>query len=121
MLHTRRRRDSGDSICLLDDKSGILFGGDTINTGPIYAQFHDSDVETFTKDAGASGRAQGRRLHGGGQPLGRTVAAPYLLQEIADGFEQALAGAGRGKDVPRLYRRHGPRTGLRQVLDFRRA
>src|SRR5215475_9611505 len=26
-----------DSICLLDERNGVLFGGDTINTGPIYA------------------------------------------------------------------------------------
>ena len=45
VLHTPGH--SGDSICLVDDLSGILFGGDTINTGPIYAQFHDSDVATF--------------------------------------------------------------------------
>src|SRR6202171_2924038 len=45
VLHTPGH--SPDCICLLDQKNGLLFGGDTINTGPIYAQLEDSDLEKF--------------------------------------------------------------------------
>src|SRR5665213_43791 len=47
VLHTTGH--SPDSICLLDEKNGLLFGGDTINTRPIYAQLKDSDVAAFAR------------------------------------------------------------------------
>lgn len=90
VLHTPGH--SGDSICLLDDASGILFGGDTINTGPLYAQFHDSDVETFAKSSARLAELKDDVSMIAVNHFGRTTAAPYLLQEIADGFDQLLAG-----------------------------
>src|ERR1700712_3553026 len=45
VLHTPGH--SPDSVCFLDDRDGLLFGGDTLNTGPIYAQMPDSDVTAF--------------------------------------------------------------------------
>ena len=36
-----------DCICLLDDEDRILFTGDTIDTGPIYAQFEESSLDSF--------------------------------------------------------------------------
>ncbi len=36
VLHTPGH--SPDSVCFLDDRDGLLFGGDTLNSGPIYAQ-----------------------------------------------------------------------------------
>jgi glyoxylase-like metal-dependent hydrolase (beta-lactamase superfamily II) len=47
VLHTPGH--TPDCICLLDDRNRILFGGDTIDTGPIYAQLPDSDVEAFAR------------------------------------------------------------------------
>ena len=47
VLHTPGH--TPDCICLLDERNGVLFGGDTINTGPIYAQAADSDVEAFAR------------------------------------------------------------------------
>ena len=90
VLHTPGH--SGDSICLLDDVSGILFGGDTINTGPIYAQFHDSDVETFAKSASRLAGLKDEVSMVAVNHFGRTTAAPYLLQEISDGFDRLLTG-----------------------------
>ncbi|MGY1632831.1 MBL fold metallo-hydrolase [Geodermatophilus sp. SYSU D01186] len=90
VLHTPGH--SGDSICLLDDRSGILFGGDTINTGPIYAQFHDSDVETFAKSAARLADLKDEVSMVAVNHFGRTTAAPYLLQEISDGFDRLLTG-----------------------------
>ena len=83
---------SGDSICLLDNASGILFGGDTINTGPPYAQFHDSDVETFAKSAARLAELKDAVSMIAVNHFARTTAVPYLLQEIADGFNRLLAG-----------------------------
>ena len=93
VLHTPGH--SEDSICLLDDASGILFGGDTINTGPIYAQFHDSDVETFAKSAARLADLKDEVSMVAVNHFGRTTAAPYLLQEISDGFDRLLAGDAR--------------------------
>src|SRR5207237_94252 len=45
VLHTPGH--TPDSICLLDERRGILFGGDTINTGPIYGHMPDSNLEAF--------------------------------------------------------------------------
>lgn len=35
---------SPDGICLLDEHNGLLFGADTVNHGPIYTHFPDSDI-----------------------------------------------------------------------------
>ena len=32
-----------------DEDNGLLFGGDTYNTGPIYAHLPDSDVDAFAR------------------------------------------------------------------------
>lgn len=84
---------SPDSICLFDERNGLLFGGDTINTGPIYAQLEDSDVEAFACST--------RRLATLGDAVSRVFVChfmrvdntPNLLVEIADGFEHLLNGS----------------------------
>ena len=45
VLHTPGH--TPDCICLLDDEDRILFTGDTIDTGPIYAQFEESSLDSF--------------------------------------------------------------------------
>src|SRR4030081_1027023 len=45
VLHTPGH--SPDCICLFDETNGLLFGGDTINTVPIYAQLEDSNLDHF--------------------------------------------------------------------------
>ncbi len=89
---------SPDSICLFDERNGLLFGGDTINTGPIYAQLDDSDLPAFA--------ASTRRLADLGSAVGRVFVChfmrvdnpPALLREIANGFEQLLAGDAAFRD-----------------------
>lgn len=88
VLHTPGH--SPDSISLLDDHGGILFAGDTINTGPIYAQLPDSDLEKFAAStARLAELASDVRLvcacH-----WGRALAQPSLLSEVADGFARLL-------------------------------
>ncbi|MGH9321978.1 MAG: MBL fold metallo-hydrolase, partial [Vicinamibacteria bacterium] len=82
-----------DCICLFDDRDGVLFGGDTINTGPIYAQFSDSHLEAFAastrKLAGISDEVSMVAVH----HFGRVIADPFLLREVADGFRRLQDGA----------------------------
>jgi len=90
VLHTPGHTQ--DCICLLDEDNGVLFGGDTINTGPIYAQLEDSDVKAFALST--------RRL---AEEVGdvRVVYVPHFTRyapdatrtgEIAEGFEAVVAG-----------------------------
>jgi glyoxylase-like metal-dependent hydrolase (beta-lactamase superfamily II) len=83
---------SPDCICLWDEDHGLLFGGDTINTGPIYAQLHDSNLEDFARStARLSAMSDAVRrvfvCH-----FGRMDEGPALLGEVAEGFERLLAG-----------------------------
>jgi glyoxylase-like metal-dependent hydrolase (beta-lactamase superfamily II) len=90
VLHTPGH--SPDSICLLDEREGLLFAADTINTGPIYAQLPDSDVEAFA--------ASTRRLADLAPELksvlvhhfGRVAVDPAFLPAVAEAFEAMQAG-----------------------------
>ncbi|MEA2444578.1 MAG: hypothetical protein QOJ12_1870 [Thermoleophilales bacterium] len=90
VLHTPGH--SPDSICLLDERDGILFAADTISTGPIYAQLPDSDLEAFA--------ASTRRLADLVPELrsvlvhhfGRVAVEPAFLTSVAEVFDTLLAG-----------------------------
>jgi len=90
VLHTPGH--SPDCICLLDEANGLLFGGDTINTGPIYAQLEDSDLRLFA--------ASTRRLADMAGSYRRVFVChflryedqPGLVREIAEGFQGLLDG-----------------------------
>jgi glyoxylase-like metal-dependent hydrolase (beta-lactamase superfamily II) len=90
VLHTPGH--SPDCICLFDEANGLLFGGDTINTGPIYAHLEESDLEKF---AGSTARLADmatayRRVfvcH-----FLRYDEPAVLVREIAAGFKSLLAG-----------------------------
>ncbi len=90
VLHTPGH--TPDSICLLDERHGVLFGGDTINTGPIYAQLPDSDIHSFA--------ASTRRLADLADSVrvvyvahfARYAADPEFLTEVANGFERLVNG-----------------------------
>jgi glyoxylase-like metal-dependent hydrolase (beta-lactamase superfamily II) len=83
---------SPDGICLLDERTGILFAGDSANAGPIYAHFPDSDLEALATST--------RRLADLGDAVrvtlfchyGRPVAEPDLFDEIATGVERVRHG-----------------------------
>jgi glyoxylase-like metal-dependent hydrolase (beta-lactamase superfamily II) len=89
VLHTPGH--SPDSICLLDERDGLLFAADTISTGPIYAQLPDSDLTAFAASA--------RRLADLAPELrsvlvhhfGRVTVEPSFLPAVADAFETVLA------------------------------
>lgn len=96
VLHTPGH--SPDCICLLDEANGLLFGGDTINTGPIYAQLEDSNLEHF-----ASSTA---RLADLASSYRRVFVCHFLrfdepsalVKEIAAGFRSLLAGEAFMRD-----------------------
>ncbi len=90
VLHTPGH--SPDCICLLDETNGLLFGGDTINTGPIYAQLDDSNLEQFARStARLADMANGYRRVFVCHFL-RFDEPAALVREIAAGFEILLAG-----------------------------
>jgi glyoxylase-like metal-dependent hydrolase (beta-lactamase superfamily II) len=89
VLHTPGH--SADSICLLDEREGLLFAGDTINTGPIYAQFPDADLDLLARSARRLAELESEIRLVFVSHFGRAVADPRLLGEVADGME-AIAG-----------------------------
>jgi glyoxylase-like metal-dependent hydrolase (beta-lactamase superfamily II) len=96
VLHTPGH--SPDSICLFEERTGLLFGGDTINTGPIYAQLEDSDVASFARSTA--------RLAELGDAVARVFVChfmrvdnpPGLLREIAEGFARLIEGSAPFRD-----------------------
>lgn len=90
VLHTPGH--TPDCICLFDERNGVLFGGDTITTGPICAQLDDSNVEAFAKST--------RKLADLASSVRvvyvphfvRYAVDPLFLVEVADGFERLVAG-----------------------------
>ena len=83
---------SPDCICLLDSANGLLFGGDTINTGPIYAQLEDSDLAAFAASTARLAELSGELRRVFVCHFMRLENEPSLLPEIADGFRRLLAG-----------------------------
>jgi glyoxylase-like metal-dependent hydrolase (beta-lactamase superfamily II) len=83
---------SPDCICLLDAENGLLFGGDTINTGPIYAQLEDSDLQAFAASTARLAQVSSDLRRVFVCHFMRLENEPSLLGEIAAGFKQLLAG-----------------------------
>jgi glyoxylase-like metal-dependent hydrolase (beta-lactamase superfamily II) len=86
---------SPDCICLLDERTGLLFGGDTINAGPIYAHFPDSDIGLLAQSTARLAELEESVRVVTSHHFGRPLAEPYLLREIADGVRRVELG-----DVP---------------------
>lgn len=91
VLHTPGH--SPDSICLFDEANGLLFGGDTVNTGPIYAQLEGSDVDQFARSTGRLAELRSSIDRVFVCHFMRVENAPGLLAEIAEGFERILDGS----------------------------
>jgi glyoxylase-like metal-dependent hydrolase (beta-lactamase superfamily II) len=90
VLHTPGH--SPDSVCFLDDRDGLLFGGDTLNTGPIYAQMPDSDVTDFARST-----ARLANLHAEVRLVlmchfGRGIVEPRFVRDVAESFERLVNG-----------------------------
>ena len=90
ILHTPGH--TPDCICLLDDENRIMFTGDTIDTGPIYAQFEESSIDSFVASTKKLLAHVDRvdvlfSAHGA-----RYQSYPELIPRVADAF--ALVGTG---------------------------
>jgi glyoxylase-like metal-dependent hydrolase (beta-lactamase superfamily II) len=90
VLHTPGH--TPDSICLLDSGSGTLFGGDTINTGPVYAQGHDSNITDFQRSCRRLAEISSDVARVGVAHFGRTVIDAGILAEHAEGFDRVVDG-----------------------------
>jgi glyoxylase-like metal-dependent hydrolase (beta-lactamase superfamily II) len=87
VLHT-----PGHCICLFDEANGLLFGGDTINTGPIYAQMEDSDLEKFARSTARLAQMADAYRRVFVCHFLRFDEPSVLVREVAAGFEALLAG-----------------------------
>ncbi|MDT3438172.1 MBL fold metallo-hydrolase [Pseudofrankia sp. BMG5.37] len=97
---------SPDSLCLLDERDGLLFVGDTLITGDFWAHTDDTDLEAFVTSL--------RRLDGelAGQ-VSRVMpahtrsceAGPHLLRDAADAIEAVHTGRSTGEPGLDLYGR----------------
>jgi glyoxylase-like metal-dependent hydrolase (beta-lactamase superfamily II) len=97
VLHTPGH--TPDSICLLDEQNGLLFGGDTYNTGPIYAHLPDSDVDAFARSTArvaelADGVAFVYVAH-----FSRYAEIGAFLHEVAAGFAEIVAGEASFEEI----------------------
>jgi glyoxylase-like metal-dependent hydrolase (beta-lactamase superfamily II) len=86
---------SPDGICLLDERAGMLFVGDSLNWGPIYAHFDDSDVHQLSQSAARLAGIEDSIRVMMSHHFGRPVAEVGLLAELAEGIARTAAG-----DVP---------------------
>ena len=86
-----------DSICLYDERDGLLFSGDTVLTGAQLAQFQESDLETYARstrrlaDMAVAGEVSLVHPH----HFGRNTAGPEFLVEVANGMDQVAAGEAK--------------------------
>jgi glyoxylase-like metal-dependent hydrolase (beta-lactamase superfamily II) len=90
VLHTPGH--SPDSVCFLDDRDGLLFGGDTLNSGPIYAQLAESDVADFARSTARLAALEAEVSLVCMCHFGRGVAEPRYLREVADAFDRLVSG-----------------------------
>lgn len=83
-----------DSVCFLDEQHGILFAGDTVNSGPILVNARSANLEDFARstrrlaDDVASDIRAVYMAHGA-----RFSAEPGYVREVADGAEAVLDGS----------------------------
>lgn len=83
---------SPDSVCLLDERNGLLVSGDTVGYGPLYAHWHDSDLDAFARSAKTLADITG--------DVGLILSAHYphaiadaeLLRELAVAIEEIRTG-----------------------------
>lgn len=104
VLHTPGH--SPDSLCLLDERDGLLFAGDTLITGDFWVHQPDAEVEVFARTL----RALERRLAGSLRTIYpahtlRYRVGPDFLARAAEAFEAIVGGTSVGRPGTDLLRR----------------
>jgi len=96
VLHTPGH--SPDSLCLLDERDGLLFAGDTLITGDFWAHTPDTEIEVFatTLRRLATELAGALRAVYPAHTL-RYRVGPEFLRRAADAFEAVVAGGSTGR------------------------
>jgi glyoxylase-like metal-dependent hydrolase (beta-lactamase superfamily II) len=108
VLHTPGH--SPDSLCLLDERSGLLFAGDTLITGDFWAHTPDTEIEVFA----ATLRKLADELSGQLTAVYpahtlRYRARPGFLRAAADAFEAIVDGSSTGTPGTDLLKRPASR------------
>jgi glyoxylase-like metal-dependent hydrolase (beta-lactamase superfamily II) len=101
VLHTPGH--TPDCICLLDQQHRLLFAGDTLATGPLYAHLPDSDLTAFTR----STRRLADEIQGQVEVVYpahvlRYAAPAEFITQTADGFARISDGSAKprpGTDI----------------------
>ncbi len=95
VLHTPGH--SRDSLCLVDERAGLLFAGDTLITGDFWAHTPDTEIEVYaaTLRRLADQLADGLSAIYPAHTL-RYRARPGLLTAAADAFEAIVDGSSAG-------------------------
>ena len=92
---------SPDGICLFDERHGVLFAGDTLMEGALYAHYDESSLPDLLASAGklAALEASVHMICAGHIP--RAVAETTLIADTVEAVEQVLDGAPYtlGRDV----------------------
>ena len=81
-----------DSICLYDERDGLLFTGDTVLTGANLAQFNEADLDAYAASTRRLADMAGNVSMVVPHHYGRTTIDPAFLTEVADGMEEVAAG-----------------------------
>ncbi len=108
VLHTPGH--SPDSLCLLDERAGLLFAGDTLITGDFWAHTPDTEIEVFA----ATLRKLADELAGALTAIYpahtlRYRVRPGFLRAAADAFEAIVDGSSTGRPGTDLLRRPASR------------
>jgi glyoxylase-like metal-dependent hydrolase (beta-lactamase superfamily II) len=83
---------SPDCVSLELAAERLLFGGDTVNTGPVYAQLDVSDLEQFAQSLERLAAQSARFARVLCSHFLRTEVAPWFLDVQVDAFRTVLAG-----------------------------
>jgi glyoxylase-like metal-dependent hydrolase (beta-lactamase superfamily II) len=89
---------SPDSLCLLDEREGLLFAGDTLITGDFWAHTPDTEIAVFA----ATLRRLAEQLAGQLRAVFpahtlRYRVGPSFLRTAADAFEAIVDGSSAGR------------------------
>jgi glyoxylase-like metal-dependent hydrolase (beta-lactamase superfamily II) len=95
VLHTPGH--SPDSLCLLEEKNGLLFAGDTLITGDFWAHTPDTEIEVFAATLRKLADEVARELTAiyPAHTL-RYRVGPSFLRSAADAFEAIIDGSCPG-------------------------